>query len=135
MPLHNTRPLLITATDDAFVGEVLVPPGASQGSTVQLVLRPTAHLDLRATRPWPANELVLHLRVPGQAWREPIRLADVQGKTAIGRWPLAPGRWQWRVEVPTVGANNRGGPRSIEGEAEVAPGGSTTLTLDPGTAR
>ena len=116
------RPLVVEVSEEGYAGVASV--GVAPGGRAELEVRVTApaHLDLRSEQPWAFDGFVLRTRRPGGVWDEPLNFGGVAGKKQLFRWPMHPGPIEWQVYLPTRGATNAGGPRLLEGAANLRAG-------------
>ncbi|MEM7198863.1 MAG: sigma-70 family RNA polymerase sigma factor [Planctomycetota bacterium] len=130
--IDPSRDLIIEAGGtDPWGGSLRIRAGAGASVDARLVVQPNGRLVLRSTTPWPTDGLVLHLRRPGEDWREPLHVGDRRGRDQLLAYPLFPGRWEWRVEVAPEGRSNRGPRLRRDGTLDLASGAAAVVTLDP----
>ncbi len=118
------RPVELLVDDERFTGELRFEPTRLAG-TARLHVSVPATVVWRGDAAWPDDELTVRFRREGETdWRPEVRFGGLAGRTELMRWPLVPGRWEWRIEAPE-------GVSPSEGALDVSPGGRATIRLTP----
>ena len=104
-------------------------PNTLEAGALRIRLAPMATLQLRSATRLDSDRLVLQLRRPDGAWGEPIRCEGLAGRTQLLAWSVLPGVWDWRLRLPTRGADNRGSAAWHQGRCEVAAGAEAAIEV------
>jgi hypothetical protein len=123
-----SRPIVLSAAANGVGGEVEVGTAASGPVRVTLPVRPLATVRLVSAAPF-AGCLLLQFRRGGGAWGDPQRVLGLTGETRLLELPVPAGSIEWRLRLPTSGADNRTGARWHEGRLELVPGGTAEIRV------
>jgi hypothetical protein len=124
-----SRPLVVVARAGESGGQVqLRVPAGGEGS-FRIRLAPLATLVLRSVGPLECDRLLFQLRQPGGHWGEHMRFEGLAGRTELLAWPVPAGSWEWRLRLPTRGADNRGTAVWHQGTCELAAGARTAVDV------
>jgi hypothetical protein len=58
-----------------------------------------------------------------------MRCEGLLGRTDLLVFSVGAGAWEWRLRLPTRGADNRGGSAWREGRCEAPPGGKMVIDV------
>lgn len=118
-----SRPLSITADGGELRGAVTANLTPGGDAMLRLPLRAAAKLRLCSQQPFAGDRLLLQLRRPGGPWGEPMRCEGLHGRTVLIDLPITAGDLEWRVRLPSAGADNRSAAHWQSGACTPAPGG------------
>jgi RNA polymerase sigma-70 factor (ECF subfamily) len=122
-----SRPLVVVASAENAGGRSAWSAGAAN-APMTIVVRPLATIRLTSSTPL-HGALLLQLRRPGEEWDEPIRYLGLAGQVKSFEHPVLAGTFEWRLRVPTRGADNHGGAAWQSGAFTVSPGARTEIAV------
>ncbi|HEX5052997.1 MAG TPA: sigma-70 family RNA polymerase sigma factor [Planctomycetota bacterium] len=127
--IDASRPLAVVAESDGCSGDADVRARPTGDTAFQVHLRPQATMQLRSAEPFASDRVLLQLRRPDAAWAEPMRCEGLGGRTELIALPVTAGAWEWRLQLPTRGDDNRAGACWQHGTFTVLPGATAIVDV------
>lgn len=124
-----SRPLAVVAECEGCSGDAEVRAVAGGDTALRVLLQPRATMQLHSAAPFASDRVLLQLRRPEGAWAESMRCEGLAGRTDLIALPVTAGAWEWRLQLPTRGLDNRTGARWQEGTFTVAPGATAVVDV------